>query len=126
MSTAKKFSLIGEPQSMNLPRKNRFSFGERDSAKGYRATGIALVLALVSVSQAWGDSSDQATKFFENQVRPLLAQHCFECHSGDRSEGGLRLDGKQSMIQGGDSGPALSQGKPEESLMITAVRYEGL
>ncbi|MEC7679893.1 MAG: PSD1 and planctomycete cytochrome C domain-containing protein [Planctomycetota bacterium] len=126
MSTAKKISLIGEPQSMNLPRKNRFSFGERDVAKGYCSTGIALVLTLVSVSQAWGDSSDQATKFFENQVRPLLAQHCFECHSGDRSEGGLRLDGKQSMIQGGDSGPALSPGKPEESLMITAVRYEGL
>ena len=72
--------------------------------------------------------SAEQTEFFESQVRPLLAAHCYECHSGraDKLEGGLRLDGRSFGIKGGDSGPGIVPGKPDESLLIDAVRWQTL
>ncbi|HWB54772.1 MAG TPA: DUF1549 domain-containing protein, partial [Tepidisphaeraceae bacterium] len=65
-------------------------------------------------------------EFFEKQIRPLLAQHCYECHGEKKSKGGLRLDVAAGWQRGGDSGPAVVAGKPDESLLIAAVRREGL
>jgi hypothetical protein len=62
--------------------------------------------------------------FFERSVRPLLAAKCWECHSGDSPEAGLRLDAWDRMVGGGDSGPAVVPGKPAESLLITAIHYD--
>ena len=62
-------------------------------------------------------------EFFENQIRPLLADHCYECHS-DRAEkpkGGLRLDTRASLLKGGASGPVLVAGKPGESLLVQVL-----
>ncbi|MEM6472528.1 MAG: DUF1549 domain-containing protein, partial [Planctomycetota bacterium] len=64
--------------------------------------------------------------YFENNIRPLLAKHCFECHNATKQEGGVRLDFRQAMLTGGDSGPTIVPGKPEESLLIEVVRYESL
>src|SRR5690606_33535802 len=50
--------------------------------------------------------------------------HCFKCHGPDKQSGELRLDSRAAMLQGGDSGPAIVPGKPEESLLIEAVKYE--
>ena len=61
--------------------------------------------------------------FFESKVRPVLVEHCYECHSGVNSKGGLLLDTRRGWEKGGDSGPAIVPGKPEESLLIEAVRY---
>lgn len=61
--------------------------------------------------------------FFESKVRPLLVEHCYECHSGEKTKGGLALDTKQGWEKGGDTGPAILPGKPDESLLIKAVRY---
>jgi hypothetical protein len=61
--------------------------------------------------------------FFESKVRPALAEHCYECHSGEKTKGGLALDTKQGWEKGGDSGPVIVPGKPDESLLIKAVRY---
>jgi len=61
--------------------------------------------------------------FFESKVRPVLVEHCFDCHSGEKSKGGLALDTKQGWEKGGDTGPAIVPGKPDESLLIKAVRY---
>ena len=55
----------------------------------------------------------------------MLAEHCLECHGEEKSKGGLRLDVAASMLKGGDSGPAVVPGKPEESALIEAIRYEG-
>ncbi|MBK8039572.1 MAG: PSD1 domain-containing protein [Verrucomicrobiaceae bacterium] len=61
--------------------------------------------------------------FFESKVRPVLVEHCYECHSREKTKGGLALDTKQGWEKGGDSGPVIVPGKPEESLLIKAVRY---
>lgn len=66
-------------------------------------------------------------EFFERRIRPLLSEHCYDCHSS-RSEtvhGGLRLDSAQALTEGGDSGAAVIAGKADESLLLEAVRYEG-
>jgi Protein of unknown function (DUF1553)/Protein of unknown function (DUF1549)/Planctomycete cytochrome C len=60
---------------------------------------------------------------FEKSVRPLLVKHCYECHSGQDSNGGLLLDTRDSVLKGGDSGAAIVAGDPERSLLIQAVRY---
>ncbi|TWT64766.1 Planctomycete cytochrome C [Allorhodopirellula solitaria] len=65
-------------------------------------------------------------EFFEKEVRPLLAEHCFECH-GSQSEtlqAGLQVDNRASLLEGGDSGAALIPGDADGSLIIEAVRYE--
>jgi hypothetical protein len=61
--------------------------------------------------------------FFESKVRPVLVEHCYECHSREKTKGGLALDTKQGWEKGGNSGPVIVPGKPEESLLIKAVRY---
>jgi len=63
--------------------------------------------------------------FFEARVRPLLVKHCYECHSESAKslKGGLKVDGAEALLKGGDSGTALVPHKPEESPLIEAVRY---
>ncbi|MFP6586361.1 MAG: DUF1549 domain-containing protein, partial [Pirellulaceae bacterium] len=63
---------------------------------------------------------------FEKNIRPLLIKHCFECHSADadKLKGGLLLDSREALLIGGDSGPAIVPGKPQESLVISAVKYQ--
>jgi Protein of unknown function (DUF1553)/Protein of unknown function (DUF1549)/Planctomycete cytochrome C len=67
----------------------------------------------------------EATEFFEKKVRPVLVQHCYECHSATakKLKGGLLLDSRAGMLQGGDNGPALVPGEPDKSRLIEAVRY---
>src|SRR5438876_5812758 len=73
-----------------------------------------LALPLIAVAQ------DQ-TEFFENRIRPVLAQQCFACHTNSKMAG-LRLDSRDDMLKGGKSGPALVPGEPDKSLLITAIR----
>jgi len=61
--------------------------------------------------------------FFEKEVRPILAKRCHECHGEKKQKGGLRADHIGYLKSGGDTGPALVPGKPDESAMIEAVRY---
>ena len=64
--------------------------------------------------------------FFEKSIRPLLAKHCYKCHSAAKGEdkGGLTLDTRSGWMDGGDSGPALVPGKVAESLIIEAVEQQ--
>ncbi|MFN7625261.1 MAG: c-type cytochrome domain-containing protein [Pirellula sp.] len=70
--------------------------------------------------------ADEGTDFFEAKVRPLLVKHCYECHSGEKTKGGLALDTKSGWEKGGDSGSPISSGEPDKSLLITAIRYQDL
>ena len=65
---------------------------------------------------------------FEQHIRPLLAEHCYECHSSESKslQGGLRLDTPNGILVGGDSGPSVVASKPDESLLVQAVRYHDL
>ncbi len=67
---------------------------------------------------------DPRAAFFEKKIRPLLLERCYECHSQESDDlgGGLRLDHRQGWEVGGDLGPAIGPGKPDESLFIKAVR----
>jgi hypothetical protein len=69
--------------------------------------------------------SEEDARFFERSVRPLLAERCWECHAGEAAEAGLRLDARDAMMGGGDSGPAVVAGNPAESLLISAIHYAG-
>ena len=66
--------------------------------------------------------ADERDDFFEKRIRPLLANHCWKCHSAKRTEGGLRLDSSAGVRKGGDSGPAIRPKNVQRSLLITAVR----
>ena len=70
--------------------------------------------------------SPEAEVFFEKQVRPLLVERCYKCHSEKKQSGGLRLDHRALVLAGGESGPAITPGKPEESLLVEAINYESL
>ncbi|HTN75298.1 MAG TPA: c-type cytochrome domain-containing protein, partial [Pirellulaceae bacterium] len=66
-----------------------------------------------------------AAEFFEREVRPVLLESCYKCHSADRQEGELRLDSRDALIKGGESGPAISVGHPEKSLLLEAIEQAG-
>jgi mono/diheme cytochrome c family protein len=64
----------------------------------------------------------QAVEFFESQVRPVLAEFCYHCHTDDE-KGGLRVDSRERLLKGGESGPAIVPGDPDASLLIKAVSH---
>src|SRR5438445_911094 len=88
------------------------------------ALPLAVLFAL-SAGAAGGEPTPQQIEFFEKRVRPLFVNHCSECHGEGRSKGGLRLTSGETVRRGGDSGPAIVPGKPDESLLIEAVAHRG-
>jgi cytochrome c553 len=62
-------------------------------------------------------------RFFESSIRPLLVDQCQKCHGVKKQEGNLRLDSRESILKGGDRGPAVVVDQPEKSLLIHAVRH---
>lgn len=65
----------------------------------------------------------EQVRFFEASVRPLLIDHCQKCHGPAKQKGDLRLDSRDRILKGGESGPAAVSGEPEKSLLIRAVRH---
>ena len=61
--------------------------------------------------------------FFRQEIQPLLVQNCFECHGTGKHKGGLRLISRQSVLQGGDTGPAVNLDDPEASLLLDMISY---
>ena len=70
--------------------------------------------------------SEVGLKYYEEQVVPLLSQHCGKCHLDGKTKGGLSLSGRKALLLGGESGPAVFLEKPAESPLLQAVNYEGL
>ena len=77
---------------------------------------VVLLLAPPAVAQS-------PEEFFETRVRPVLAEHCYSCH-GRLVRGELRMDSRESLLEGGVSGPAIVPGDPDASLLIRSVRHE--
>ncbi len=69
--------------------------------------------------------SEPDLRFFEKRIRPILVEHCYECHSEEagKSKGGLWLDRRAGWLEGGDSGPAAKPHDVDGSLLIESVRY---
>lgn len=91
-----------------------------------RVAVIALVLCCASpwVSFAEEPPTPAALEFFEKKVRPLLVEHCFECHNDKKQRGGFRLDTREFLLKGTDNGPGVIPGRPDDSRLMHAVRYE--
>lgn len=85
---------------------------------------ILLLGAMIASIYPRSVQAQEPNDWFESKVRPILVEHCYECHSGTKSKGGLLLDSKRGWSQGGQSGPAILPGDPDQSLLIQAVEYE--
>jgi hypothetical protein len=88
-----------------------------------------LCLLAVASGPAFALAEDAASvEWFEKKIRPALVKHCYECHSASSKNvgGNLRLDFREGLLKGGDSGPAVSLDKEESSLLILAMSYDGL
>jgi mono/diheme cytochrome c family protein len=70
--------------------------------------------------------SPAGLEFFESKIRPIFVKNCYKCHSSEAAKlkGGLSVEYRESLLKGGDDGPALVPGNPDKSLLIKAVRYE--
>lgn len=91
-----------------------------------------LLLGSLSAGQVHAADAGTATTndapglaLFETKIRPMLIEHCYECHSAEsgQTKGGLSLDTKQGLLSGGDSGPAIVPGAPSASLLLTAISH---
>lgn len=93
------------------------------------AIWLASALWALANSARAGESVDFSAAdldFFETRIRPVLVAHCYECHSATDGalEGGLRLDSRNGILAGGDSGPAAVPNDPAQSLLLLALRGE--
>ena len=96
-----------------------------------QAARTALIVLLVPVlhgppSRAAEPAGAEGLRYFREKIEPVLAAECYQCHSSRAEDvkGGLRLDSRAAMLQGGDSGPAVVPGEVDESLLIQAIRHE--
>src|SRR6187401_554043 len=82
---------------------------------------ILVTLCLSPLARA----QDAGIEFFERKVRPILVEHCYECHAttSKKVRAQLLLDSRDGVRRGGVSGPAIEPGDPDKSLLIKAVRY---
>ena len=85
----------------------------------------SLTTILLIVSAAAGRAAEPVdNEFFERKVRPILVANCVSCHGEKKQKGGLRLDAKAGFAKGGENGPAVVPGKPDQSRLVKAVRYD--
>src|SRR5947209_9402279 len=90
-----------------------------------------LVIGLTAhvAGSASAQSGDAGTAFFEKAIRPVLVEHCYQCHSAEAArkgklKAGLALDTRQGLLTGGESGPAIIPGDADKSLLIKALQHE--
>src|SRR5437016_2299667 len=86
---------------------------------------VTLSCTLVGSLLHAAEPSKADLDFFENKIRPIFANNCFKCHSHEapKLKGGLSVEYRDSLLKGGETGPAIVPGDPEKSLLIKAVRY---
>src|ERR1051325_6106870 len=89
------------------------------------STFACAVAAVFSSTAVAAEPTKAQLDFFENKVRPVLANNCYKCHStkAEKVKGELLLDSREALLKGGDSGAAIVPGNPDQSLLIKAIRY---
>ncbi len=93
------------------------------SSKLLLASTLAMLMVFVGQNSRAEDS--KSLEFFEKNIRPALIENCIKCHSeaDKKTKGGLAMDSKEGFLKGGETGPAIVLGKPDESLLIKAITY---
>lgn len=81
----------------------------------------SLVVALMALTATGAGPEED----FEKHIRPLFVNTCVKCHGPEKMSGGLRLDSREALLKGGESGPAVVAGKPLQSLLVRAVSHTG-
>jgi hypothetical protein len=89
-----------------------------------RFTSFLLFVFSLAAAVAPADEKEDA-KLFNEKILPVFTKHCFECHSKQAEEikGGLRLDTREALKTGGDTGAIIEPGEPDKSLLIKVLRY---
>jgi hypothetical protein len=92
-------------------------------------SGIISIAMILATGSVWaGDPAveRQRLEFFESKIRPVLVKSCYECHAADSKKisGGLLVDSRQGLLEGGESGPAVVPGDLKESLLISALKHD--
>jgi len=86
---------------------------------------LSILLAFAVAATSARSAMPEQTEFFEKKIRPVLSQHCYSCHNSlEKQAGGLALDYRDALLAGGDSGDVIVPGKPQESILIWALRHE--
>jgi cytochrome c553 len=80
------------------------------------------LISLVAPACALAAARDKI-EFFEKRIRPVLVNDCAECHGAKKQKGGLRLDSREALRRGGDTGPAVVPGDPAKSLLLTSIKH---
>ncbi len=91
-----------------------------------RSAALTVLILLTGVFSVSAQEGEKGIEFFETKIRPVLAAHCYECHSAqsDKLKGGLKLDSREGIRAGGDTGPGVLPGRSSESLVLKALRHE--
>ncbi|HEV3444142.1 MAG TPA: PSD1 and planctomycete cytochrome C domain-containing protein [Gemmataceae bacterium] len=84
---------------------------------------VALAVSAAPPALRAAEPNPQGAEFFERNIRPILVETCHKCHGGEKHKGNLDLTSRAGMLKGGDSGPAIVPGRPEQSLLIKALGY---
>lgn len=117
---------------MNRPPPNSVA----SLAPSHSLASLALLLCFLAAAPTTradeqakpADAKPEDIAHFENKIRPILVKHCYSCHAADAKEigGKLLLDTRDALRKGGESGSPIVPGKPDESLLLQALRYDGL
>jgi cytochrome c553 len=109
------------PSSSKSPAR-----GKRGSLRGSpaaRGAGRWLPALAGTIATAIAAPTPAQLEFFEQRIRPILAAECYECHGAEKQKGGLRLDSREGLRDGGDSGPALVAGDSAGSLLVGSITH---
>src|SRR3954462_13105106 len=86
----------------------------------------ACFLAPLAARAAAPEPSPDQVKFFEEKVRPILAENCYKCHGSEKQKGSLRLDVPEMALAGGERRAGRVPGKPDQSPLVEAIKWESL
>ena len=87
---------------------------------GLMAWATSTVAAPQKTTQSF---SAEDLSFFAKEVRPILQNNCALCHDSGKHTSGLSVESRESVLAGGNRGPAAEPGKPEQSRLIQAIRF---
>ena len=90
-----------------------------------RLSSVLAVASIALAADARGELTGKERAFFENRIRPVLVKRCYECHSADAKKlgGKLLLDTREGVLTGGESGPVLRPGQPDQSLLLDSLHW---